>query len=122
MELDLLRAFEIINDVIENRYFKLRLKSVSNDIKKGEDLASSLNAMNLFPQFFVAMIKIGEETGNLDGMFLTAADIFYEDAAGKCRESNSTIRANFNNIFRNYDWDNCISGYVANVKCYGLGR
>lgn len=76
----LLRTFEIINDVIENKYFKLRLKNVSNDIKKGKDLASSLNAMNLFPQFFVAMIKIGEETGNLDGMFLTAADIFYEDA------------------------------------------
>ena len=76
----LLKTFEIINDVIENEYFKLRLKNVSNDIKKGKDLASSLNAMNLFPQFFVAMIKIGEETGNLDGMFLTAADIFYEDA------------------------------------------
>ena len=76
----LLKAFEIINDVIENKYFKIRLKTVSNDIKKGKDLAGSLNAMNLFPQFFIAMIKIGEETGNLDGMFLTAADIFYEDA------------------------------------------
>jgi len=76
----LLKAFEIINDVIGNRYFKLKLKIVSTDIKKGKDLASSLKAMNLFPQFFVAMIKIGEETGNLDGMFLTAADIFYEDA------------------------------------------
>ncbi|MBU3180136.1 type II secretion system F family protein [Clostridium psychrophilum] len=76
----LLKAFEIINDVIGDTYFKLKLKTASNDIKKGEDLSSSINAMNLFPQFFVAMIKIGEETGNLEGMFLTAADIFYEDA------------------------------------------
>jgi len=76
----LLRAFEIINDVIGDRYFKLKLKTVFSDIKKGENLSSSINAMNIFPQFFVAMIKIGEETGNLDGMFLTAADIFYEDA------------------------------------------
>jgi len=76
----LLRAFEIINDVIGDSYFKLKLKTVFSDIKKGEDLSSSLNTMNIFPQFFVAMVKIGEETGNLDGMFLTAADIFYEDA------------------------------------------
>ena len=76
----ILKAFEIINDVIGDKYFKLKFKSVFSDIKKGKDLSSSLNAMNLFPQFFVAMIKIGEETGNLDGMFLTAADIFYEDA------------------------------------------
>ncbi|MBU3161389.1 type II secretion system F family protein [Clostridium frigoris] len=76
----LIRAFEIINDVIEDRYFKLKLKIVFNGIEKGEDLSSSINAMNLFPQFFVAMIKIGEETGTLDEMFLTAADIFYEDA------------------------------------------
>jgi type IV pilus assembly protein PilC len=76
----LLRAFEIIHDVISNRYFKLNLKTVFNDIKKGEDLSSSLNSMNLFPMFFIAMVKIGEETGNLDEMFLTAADIFYEAA------------------------------------------
>ncbi|MBW9147490.1 type II secretion system F family protein [Clostridium sp. CM028] len=76
----LLKAFEIIDDVIGDRYFKLKLKTVFNDIKKGESLSNSLDAMNLFPQFFVAMIKIGEETGNLDEMFLTAADIFYEDA------------------------------------------
>ena len=76
----MLKAFEIIDDVIGDRYFKLKLKTVFNDIKKGENLSSSLNAMNIFPQFFVAMIKIGEETGNLDEMFLTAADIFYEDA------------------------------------------
>jgi len=76
----LLRSFEIINDVIDNRYFKLKLKIVSDDIKKGKNLSNSLNDMDLFPQFFVAMIKIGEETGNLDSMFLNAADIFYEDA------------------------------------------
>ena len=76
----LLRAFEIIHDVISNKYFKLKLKTVFNGIEKGEDLSRSINDMNLFPQFFVAMIKIGEETGTLEGMFLSAADIFYEDA------------------------------------------
>jgi len=76
----ILKSFEIIDDVVGDNYFKLKLKIVSNNIKKGEELWSSLNEMKLFPQFFISMIKIGEETGNLDGMFLTAADIFYEDA------------------------------------------
>jgi len=76
----LLKAFEIIDDVIGDNYFKLKLKIVSNNIKNGEDLWCSLKEMELFPQFFISMIKIGEETGDLDGMFLTASDIFYEDA------------------------------------------
>ncbi len=87
----LVKAFEIINDVIENRYFKLKLKTVLNDIKKGTDLSSSLNSMNIFPQFFVAMIKIGEETGDLDGMFLIAADIFYEDAEENVEKATALL-------------------------------
>lgn len=87
----MLKAFEIIDDVIGDRYFKLKLKTVFNDIKKGENLSSSLNAMNLFPQFFVAMIKIGEETGNLDEMFLTAADIFYEDAQENVEKATALL-------------------------------
>ncbi|MBU3142205.1 type II secretion system F family protein [Clostridium sp. CF012] len=87
----LVSSFEIIHDVIGNRYFKLKLKTVFNDIKKGGDLSSSLNSMNLFPQFFVAMIKIGEETGNLDGMFLIAADIFYEDAEENVEKATALI-------------------------------
>lgn len=53
----ILKAFEIINDVIGDRYFKLKLKTVFDGIKKGEELSSSLDAMNLFPKFFMAMIK-----------------------------------------------------------------
>jgi len=87
----LLRAFEIIHDVIGNRYFKLKLKTVFSDIKKGRDLSICLNAMNLFPQFFVAMVKIGEETGNLDEMFLTAADIFYEDAEENVEKATALL-------------------------------
>lgn len=87
----LISAFEIINDVIGNRHFKLKLKTVFNDLEKGGDLSSSLNAMNLFPQFFVAMIKIGEETGNLDGMFLIAADIFYEDAEENVEKATALL-------------------------------
>lgn len=87
----LLKAFEIINDVIGDRYFKLKLKIVFDDIKKGEELSKSLDAMNLFPNFFIAMIKIGEETGNLEQMFLTAADIFYEDAEENVEKATALV-------------------------------
>ncbi len=87
----LLRSVEIIHDVIDNEYFKLKLKTVFNDIKKGEELSSCLKTMNIFPEFFVAMIKIGEETGNLEGMFLTAADIFYEDAQENVEKATALL-------------------------------
>lgn len=87
----LIKAFEIIQDVIGNRYFKLKLKTVFLDIKKGGDLSSCFNTMNIFPKFFVAMIKIGEETGNLDGMFLNAADIFYEDAEENVEKATALL-------------------------------
>jgi len=87
----LLKAFEIINDVIGDRYFKLKLKIVFDDIKKGEELSKSLDEMNLFPKFFIAMVKIGEETGNLEQMFLTAADIFYEDAEENVEKATALV-------------------------------
>ncbi|MGK0466250.1 MAG: type IV pilus assembly protein PilC [Clostridium sp.] len=87
----LLKSFEIINDVISNRYFKLKLKTVFNDIKKGVELSSCLNGMNLFPKFFVSMVKIGEETGNLEEMFITAADIFYEDALENVEKATALL-------------------------------
>ena len=37
------------------------------------------------------MIKIGEETGNLDGMFLMAADIFYEDAEENVEKATALL-------------------------------
>jgi len=87
----LLRAFEIINSVIDNRYFKLKLKTVFSDIKKGEDLSNCLNTMNLFPEFFVAMIKVGEETGNLEQMFFITANIFYEDAEENVEKATALL-------------------------------
>jgi type IV pilus assembly protein PilC len=76
----LINAFEIVYEVIDNTYFKLKLKRAMVDIEKGNALARSIDIMNIFPQFFIAMIKIGEETGNLDEMFLMASDIFYDEA------------------------------------------
>ena len=47
--------------------------------------------MNLFPKYFVAMVKIGEETGNLDNTFFMAADIFYEDAVENVEKATTLL-------------------------------
>jgi type IV pilus assembly protein PilC len=87
----LVNAFEIVYEVIDNTYFKLQLRRGMEDIKKGNSLAGSISIMNIFPQFFIAMIKIGEETGRLDEMFLMASDIFYEEAEGNVEKATALL-------------------------------
>ena len=87
----LINAFETIYEITDNVYFKLQIKRGMEDIKKGNDLAKSIDIMNMFPQFFIAMLKIGEETGNLDEMFLMAADIFYEEAEESVHKATTLL-------------------------------
>ncbi len=72
----LLQALENAKDVIDNRIIASSIDAVSEDAKEGKGIAGPLYQANAFPQLALSMIKVGEETGQLDLMLLKVAETY----------------------------------------------
>jgi general secretion pathway protein F len=72
----LLQALENSKDIINNRVIASAIASVSTDAKEGKGIAGPLYHANAFPPLALSMIKVGEETGQLDTMLLKIAAIY----------------------------------------------
>jgi len=59
-----------------NRVFVLAMKRVVVKVKEGELLSAALSKEKVFPDLPLRMIKIGEETGQIDTMLLKTAEIY----------------------------------------------
>ncbi len=72
----LLQALNNSRDVISNRVIAQAVTAVSTGAKEGKGIAGPLAATGVFPQLALSMIKIGEETGQLDVMLLKVASTY----------------------------------------------
>ena len=69
----LLQAISNSKDVIGNQVIASAIESVSRGAREGKGIAAPLAAVGVFPQLAVSMVKVGEETGQLDAMLLKVA-------------------------------------------------
>ncbi|MEW6188416.1 MAG: type II secretion system F family protein [Thermodesulfobacteriota bacterium] len=69
----LLQALKNSRDVIGNQVIALALEEVSKGVKEGKGMALPLSGTGVFPPLALSMIKVGEETGQLDVMLLKVA-------------------------------------------------
>jgi general secretion pathway protein F len=73
----LLQALHNSKDIINNRVIASAIDAVSKGAKEGKGIAAPLAGANVFPALALSMIKVGEETGQLDTMLLKVA-VTYE--------------------------------------------
>lgn len=73
----LLQALSNSKDVINNRVISSAIDAVSKGAKEGKGIATPLSDSNVMPSLAISMIKVGEETGQLDNMLLKVA-VTYE--------------------------------------------
>jgi general secretion pathway protein F len=73
----LLQALNNSRDVISNQVIASSIDTVSEGVKQGKGIALPLANVNVFPPLALSMIKVGEETGQLDSMLMKVA-ITYE--------------------------------------------
>ncbi len=78
--LPLLTALELSDKVVGNSYVSRDLSLIRDDIKKGLGFAYSVKKTGSFPPMLVSMIGIGEESGSLESMLLSTADIYDAEA------------------------------------------
>ena len=83
-------ALDITSRSMKNIHFKRALLVAKKEVEQGTNLSEPLRKCGLFPMMIPQMIKIGEETGNIDGMLLKAAD-YYEDEVEIATGSLTTL-------------------------------
>jgi general secretion pathway protein F len=72
----LLQAMSNAKDIISNKVIANSLNEVAKDIKEGKGISAPLSKANIFPPLALSMIKVGEETGQLDEMLLKTAGTY----------------------------------------------
>ncbi len=72
----LLPALAIVKETLSNQVMANALSDVAENLKAGEGLAEPLMESTVFPKLAIHMIRVGEETGQLEGMLLQVADTY----------------------------------------------
>jgi general secretion pathway protein F len=76
---------EVVTTSVSNRYLARSLDTVVEDVKKGQSLSGLLRKSAMFPELFLEMIAVGEETGQLADMLLNASDSLESEARTRVR-------------------------------------
>lgn len=70
-----LRVFRLMAAETENRLLASKLQVIADDIQSGSSMSAALSKHpKVFSDFYVNMVKAGEESGKLDETFLYLAD------------------------------------------------
>lgn len=70
-----LRIFRLLASETENRTLGKKLQTVADDLQAGSSMSAAMSKHpKVFSEFYVSMVKAGEESGKLDETFLYLAD------------------------------------------------
>ncbi|GAB4156614.1 MAG: type II secretion system F family protein [Planctomycetota bacterium] len=75
----ILDALEIIQAATGNQVFARVIAQVHDNIRQGGSVAEPLDSSPVFDDMVVNMVRVGEETGELDRMLLRIADSYDEE-------------------------------------------
>ncbi len=81
----LVSSLKVVIASVNNRFLSQALSGVLNNVVKGQQLSVLLKKVGMFPELFLQMVSIGEETGHLAEMLLSAAGSLETDARATVR-------------------------------------
>jgi type IV pilus assembly protein PilC len=87
---DIIKALEIAGTTAGNWTIEVALANVRTKVQEGVPIAQPLTEDPVFPAMVSEMVKIGEETGELEKMLEKIAD-FYEDEVDSAIQSLTSI-------------------------------
>jgi type IV pilus assembly protein PilC len=73
-------AIDDLRPLVKNSIVTEKLRSIAADVRKGVQLSDALKTAEIFPDFFVKMTNVGQQTGKLDEILEKTADILDKEA------------------------------------------
>lgn len=87
----IVKSLEIVSGTLGNVYYKKAILEVSEKVKKGEKLSTSLQSHGtLYPPIVSQMLQVGEETGETSAILEKLAD-FFEDEVGNATKNLTAV-------------------------------
>ena len=90
-KLPLLRAIALIRQMIRYYPIESSLQKVEDDIMKGKSLHESLRQFSVYPSKMIQLIKVGEETNQLDYFFGKISEQYIEEVEYKTSTLSSMM-------------------------------
>lgn len=87
----LIQAMEVVQKVLGNKVVSDKLEEVIGEIKKGRGLSQPLANMKFFPPMVLSMVRIGEESGDLDFSLGKCADFYDEEVDASVKKLTEFI-------------------------------
>jgi len=88
---NLLSALADAGPIIGNPVYVSQLEQVRRDISQGVPFSDSLAKFKIFPDFFVQMIRVGEEGGRLDSVLADIAESYEKEIEADLKVVSSLI-------------------------------
>lgn len=87
----LIQAMEVVQKILGNAVIAEKIDGVITEVKKGKGLTQPLNAVKYFPPMVISMVKIGEESGDLDYALEKSADFYDQEVEVSMQRLTSLI-------------------------------
>ncbi len=75
----ILEVLDIVGGSAGNHVIETSIKSVSEDVEKGDNLSMAMSKKAIFPPMLLRMVSAGESTGKIDSMLEKMADFWDEE-------------------------------------------
>lgn len=89
--IQLVNAMNSAAETVNNVVAEADIQIAAEDIKKGVSLAAQLEKIPYFPLMMTSMVRIGEESGELDDMLQKTAEFYDEEAEAAIKKLTTFI-------------------------------
>ncbi len=72
----LLRALELLEEISGNEFVRAKMSAVRRAVVDGATLSVALGEQNIFPELFVDMMSVGEQSGKFGATMQMIADVY----------------------------------------------
>jgi len=72
----MMSALGIVRNIVGNILLAQAISRASEDVEKGRSLGDALSETRVFPNLFIQMIQVGEQSGELEPMLAKIADVY----------------------------------------------
>lgn len=79
--IQIVESMRIVRDTLGNEALAVKIDEATKDIVQGQSIAEPLKASGYFPPLLTQIIAMGERTGKLDELLVTAAESYEKETA-----------------------------------------